>query len=128
MCLCTYICLCTSIHKHAFMCVYVLQLFTVPFNDCILSVDATVDMISSNPAVSVTWTTPTSDLPITCYELNYRALNDSWNVTSFPHSTTSTVVGNLSAGVVYEFRIRATSVIGVGPFCKTETLTVYDGE
>ena len=86
---------------------------------------------SGKPALSVTWTTPQSDVTISQYRVEYRRQgNPSWR-TAKPvslHSTTSTLLEGLDAGTVYEVRISAVSAIGNGMWSRVESKTTFMSE
>ena len=75
---------------------------------------------AGRPALTVTWTAPQSDRPITKYQLQYRRSGTTdWitmNVTS-----TSTILENLSAGTSYQVKVRAVSDVGAGPYSDVVT-------
>ena len=83
---------------------------------------------SGKPALSVTWTTPQSDVTISDCQVQYRISGTNWreeaNLVS-PGSTTSTLLEALDAGTVYEVRIRAVSAIGNGTWSRVESETTY---
>ncbi len=81
-------------------------------------------------ALSVSWTTPQSDVPISQYQVEYRRRGTNWRASSpvSPGSATSTLLEALDAGTVYEVRIRAVSAIGNGPWSRAESETTYMGE
>ena len=84
---------------------------------------------SGKPALSVTWTTPQSNVTISQYQVEYRN-GTNWTAISpvFPGLTTSTLLEALDAGTVYEVRIRAESAIGNGTWSEVESETTYMGE
>ena len=88
------------------------------------------DIRSGKPALSVTWTTPQSDVPISQYQLEYRRSGTNWRAASpvSPGSATSTLLEALDAGTVYEVRIRAVSAIGSGTWSRVESETTYKSE
>ena len=85
---------------------------------------------SGKPALSVTWTTPQSDVPISEYQVEYKKRSTDWRAANLvsPGSTTSTILEALDAGTVYEVRIRAVSAIGNGAWSRVESETTYMGE
>ena len=85
---------------------------------------------SGKPALSVTWTTPQSDVPISQYQVEYRRSGTNWRAASpvSPGSTTSTLLEALDAGTVYEVRIRAETAIGNGTWSEVETEATYNSE
>ena len=85
---------------------------------------------SGKPALSVTWTTPQSDVTISQYQVEYRRSGTNWTAANFvsPDSTTSTLLEALDAGTVYEVRIRAVSGIGNGTWSRVEPETTYNSE
>ena len=85
---------------------------------------------SGKPALSVTWTAPQSDLPISQYQVEYRRSGTNWRTANLasPGSTTSTLLEALDTGTVYKVRIRAVSAIGNGPWSRVEFETTYMSE
>ena len=85
------------------------------------------DMRSGKPALSVTWTTPQSDVLISEYQVQYKKHSTDWRAANLvsPGSTTSTLLEALDAGTVYEVRIRAVSAIGNGTWSRVESETTY---
>ena len=85
---------------------------------------------SGKPALSMTWTAPTSDVTISEYQVEYKKHNTDWRTAKLvsPGSTTSTLLEALDAGTVYEVRIRAVSAIGNGTWNELESETTYKGE
>ena len=84
---------------------------------------------SGKPALRVTWTAPTSDLPISEYQVEYRN-GTNWRAAMrvSSGSTTSTLLEALDAGTVYEVRIRAMSAIGNGTWSRVQASTTYKSE
>ena len=86
---------------------------------------------SGKPALSVTWTTPQSDVPISQYQVEYR-INGSrlWRMVMpiSPGSITSTLLEALDAGTVYKVRIRAVSAIGNGRWSEVVSEVTYTSE
>ena len=82
------------------------------------------------PALSVTWTAPQSDLPISQYQVEYRRIGTNWRAANpvSPSSATSTLLEALDAGTVYEVRIRAVSAIGNGTWSRVESEVTYKSE
>ena len=85
---------------------------------------------SGRPALSVTWTTPQSDLPISHYQMEYRRGGTNWRAAKpvSPGSATITLLEALDAGTVYEVRIRAVSAIGDGTWSRVESETTHKSE
>ena len=85
---------------------------------------------SAKPALSVTWTTPQSDVPISQYQVEYRRSGTNWRAASpvSPGLTTSTLLEALDVGTVYEVRIRAVSAIGNGTWSEVESEVTYMSE
>ena len=85
---------------------------------------------SRKPALSVTWTTPQSDVTISQYQVEYRRSGTNWRAAMpvSPSSTTSTFLEALDAGTVYEVRIRAVSAIGSGIWSRVQSVTTYKSE
>ena len=85
---------------------------------------------SGKLALSVTWTTPQSNVTISQYQVEYRRSGTNWRAASpvSPGSTTSTLLEALDAGTVYKVRIRAVSPIGNGTWSEVELETTYMSE
>ena len=85
---------------------------------------------SGKPALSVTWITPQSDVPISQYQVEYKRSGTNWRAANpvSPGSTTSTLLEALDAGTVYEVRIRAASAIGNGIWSRVESNKTYASE
>ena len=86
---------------------------------------------SGKPALSVTWTTPQSDVTISKYQVEYKKRSTDWRAAAnlvSPDSATSTLLEALEGGTVYEVRIRAVSTIGNGRWSRVESETTYKGE
>ena len=63
----------------------------------------------------VFWSTPQSDLPITEYEVQYRARDtEQWRSHSVSPPSNSILLTGLDAGAGYIVRVRAVSEIGAG--------------
>ena len=85
---------------------------------------------SGKPALRVTWTTPTSAVPISEYQVEYKKLSTDWKAANLvsPDLATSTLLEALDVGTVYKVRIRAVSAIGNGPLSRVATETTYTSE
>ena len=90
----------------------------------VTNVSVTKSVEDGNLAVTVSWTTPQSELPITEYEVEYRTSDTvSWdNSTRLAVSppANSTILTGLEAGVEYIIRVRASSEIGAGAWKEGE--------
>ena len=74
----------------------------------------------------MTWTAPQSDRPITKYQVQYRRSGTtSWNTKDV--TSTSTTLGNLSAGTGYQVQVRAVSDVGAGPYSDVQTQITHGG-
>ena len=82
---------------------------------------------SGKPALSVTWTTPQSDVTISKYQVEYRRKRSNWRAV-FLGPTTSTLLEALDAGTVYKVRVWAVSAIGNGTWSSVESETTYTSE
>ena len=81
---------------------------------------------SGKPALRVTWTAPSSDRPITKYQVRHkRSSSTSWSTKDV--TSTSTTLENLSAGTSYQVTVRAVSDIGSGSYSDVRTITTYRG-
>ena len=102
-----------------------LVLLTVPSRVNPPSLTKTVR--SGKPAIRVTWNAPSSDRPITKYQVQYRRSGRT-NWRGMDATSTSTTLVNLSAGTSYQVQVRAVSEIGVGSYSEIRTITTYRGE
>ena len=83
---------------------------------------------SGKPALTVTWTAPQSDRPITKYQVQYRRTGtSSWSARDVTIRSLTLTVGNLSPGATYQFQVRAVSDVGIGPFSDVRTLLTFRG-
>ena len=81
---------------------------------------------SGRPALTVTWTAPQSDRPITKYQVLYRRSGTtSWSTKEV--TSRSTTLENLPAGTSYLVRMRAVSDVGVGPYSDVGAIITYRG-
>ena len=99
----------------------------------VTDVSVTTSVEDGNVTLTVSWTAPQSELPITEYEVEYRIINtkswiDSTRLSVSP-STNSTILTGLDAGVEYIVRVRALSEIGAGAWSDEQTtVTPADSE
>ena len=101
--------------------------------DVLCSVPTQVDPLvltkaasSGRPALGVTWTAPSSERPITKYQVQYRTSGStSWSTKDV--TSTSTTLEGLSAGTRYEIQVRAVSDVGAGQYSSKSTKTTYRG-
>ena len=80
-------------------------------------------LVSGNGRLSVSWTAPSSNgSDVTDYDVQYKAATAS-NWTDAAHTTTLTrvTITNLTNGVGYQVRVRATNIVGDGPWSPTAT-------
>ena len=81
---------------------------------------------SGRPALTVTWTAPRSDRPVTKYQVQYRRTGTtSWSTRDV--RTRSVTLENLSPGTSYQVQVRAVSDVGSGSFSDMRTLLTYRG-
>ena len=81
---------------------------------------------SGRPALTLTWTAPQSDRPITKYQVQYRRSGaTSWSAKDV--TSRSTTLENLPAGTGYQVQVRAVSDVGTGPYSDVRTITTYRG-
>ena len=79
--------------------------------------------------LNVSWSSPQSDLPITEYEVEYRARDtEQWSSHPVSPPWNSILLTGLDAGVEYIVRVRAVSVIGAGSWSDEKIMTPDDGE
>ena len=79
---------------------------------------------SGRPALTVTWTVPQSERPITKYQVQYsKTGTTSWSTRDV--RTRSVTLENLSPGTSYQILVRAVSDVGSGPFSDVRTLLTY---
>ena len=82
--------------------------------------------ISGRPDLTVTWTAPRSERPITKYQVQYRRTGTtSWSTRDV--TTRLVTLVNLSPGTSYQIQVRAVSEAGSGPFSDARTLSTYNG-
>ena len=82
-----------------------------------------------NFTLTVSWTTPQSDLPITDYEVDYRTSDtESWSTHSVSPPSNSILLTRLDAGVEYIIRVRALSEIGAGAWSDEQRVRTDDSE
>ena len=83
---------------------------------------------SGKPALTVTWTAPQSERPITKYQVQYRRTGTtSWSARDVTTRSLTLTVGNLSPGATYHVQVRAVSDVGIGPFSDVRTLLTFRG-
>ena len=81
---------------------------------------------SGRPALTVTWTAPQSDRPITKYQVQHRRTGTtSWSTRDV--TTRSLTLESLSPGTSYQVQVRAVSDVGNGPISDIGTLLTYQG-
>ena len=73
----------------------------------------------------MTWTAPSSERTITKYELQYGIRNTVWFNKDL--TSRSTTLEGLSAGAIYDIRVRAVSDVGAGQYSQKSTVTTYRG-
>ena len=98
----------------------------------VTNVFVTKSVEDGNLILTVSWTTPQSELSITEYEVEYRTNDtESWN-NSIRHSASppasSTLLTGLDAGVEYIIRVRASSEIGAGAWSDEHRVRTDDSE
>ena len=99
----------------------------------VTNVSVTKSVKDGHLTLTVSWTTPQSELPITEYEVEYRTSDTkSWiNSTQLSVSppANSTILTGLDAGMEYIVRVRASSKIGAGAWSDEQTtVTAADSE
>ena len=92
----------------------------------VMNVSVIMSVEDSNLTLTVSWTTPQSDLPITEYEVNVLEVM-SVNVSGSPPANSNILTG-LDAGVDYIIRVRAVSVIGAGEWSEELMVSSTDSE
>ena len=81
---------------------------------------------SGRPALTVTWTAPQSDRPITKYQVQYRRTGTtSWSTRDV--RTRPVSLENLSPGTSYQVQVRAVSDVGSGPLSDVRTISTFRG-
>ena len=82
---------------------------------------------SGRPALTVTWTAPQSERPITKYQVQYRRTGTtSWSPDVKP-SIRSVTLESLSPGTSYQVQVRAVSDVGNGPLSDVRTISTFRG-
>jgi hypothetical protein len=87
------------------------------------SASITKAVLSGRPALAATWTSPSSDRVIGRYEVRYRRGTTNWITKTV--LVTSTVLGNLTVGTIYQFQVGAISDVGPGVYSGLQTITTY---
>ena len=92
----------------------------------------TTSVEDRNLTLTVSWTIPQSELPITDYEVEYRRSGTtSWinstRLSVSPPANSTTLTG-LDAGVEYVVRVKALSEIGAGAWSEEQMVTPSDSE
>ena len=100
---------------------------TVPSN--VTDVLVTKSVEDGNFTLTVSWTPPQIELPITEYEVEYRASNtSSWINSSVSPPANSITLTGLDAGVEYIIRVRTSSDIGAGAWSEEHRVRTDDSE
>ena len=81
---------------------------------------------SGRPALGVTWTAPSSERPITKYQVQYKRSGGT-SSTTIQVTSPPTTLEILSAGTSYLVQVRAVSDVGSGPYSEISTLSTYQG-
>jgi hypothetical protein len=94
----------------------------------IASLNATTSIVPKQQTIVVYWNAPSSDLPISSYEVQYRIQNDPWQTSNISGSflVNSAHIDAVNLGKTYEVRVRAISTIGAGPFGDTQSTRTYN--
>ena len=87
---------------------------------------ASPTLTTSGLGLRISWTPPYSEYPITVYQIQYRSKTPTWSTAST--SSTTYQVSNLTIGAWYDFRVRAISDAGEGPWSNVAQGTTYNGE
>ena len=100
---------------------------TVPSR--VMNVSVTMLVKDGNLTLTVSWTTPQSELPITEYEVGYKDISEMMivNVSGSPPAN-YTILTGLDAGVEYIVRVRALSEIGAGEWSDEQMVSPTDSE
>jgi len=109
------------------------NIFLTEPKDVDTNVYVTKSVEDGKVTLTVSWSTPQSELAITEYEVEYRTSDtESWiNSTRLSVSppANSTILTGLDVGVEYIVRVRAVSEIGAGVWSKEQTtVTPSDSE
>jgi len=101
---------------------------TVPSR--VTNVSVTMSLEDGNLNLTVSWTTPQSELPITEYEVEYEDVSEVMNITlSGSPPANATILSELDAGVEYiVIKVRALSEIGAGAWSEEQMVTPADSE
>ena len=88
---------------------------SVPSRTQISSVTKAVS--SGSAALEISWTAPSSDVPISGYQISYRVMSGRWSRDlALPASTLSYLIASLQPNMQYKVRVRALSPIGTGRY------------
>ena len=101
---------------------------TVPSR--VTNVSVTMSLEDGNLNLTVSWTTPQSELPITEYEVEYEDVSEVMNITlSGSPPANATILSELDAGVEYiVIKVRALSEIGAGAWSEEYRVRAADSE
>ena len=93
-------------------------------------VSVTKSVEGRNLTLTVSWTTPQSELPITEYEVEYNTSVTAWMRVTLSGSplATSTFLTSLDTQAGYSVRVRALSEIGAGVWSEEQRVRADDGE
>lgn len=82
---------------------------------------------AGNASLTLSWTAPTSDLPITGYIVEYTASGGSAQTISTGTTATTYAITGLTNGTTYTMRVAAVSDVGAGAYSATANGTPVSG-
>lgn len=102
--------------------------FTSPAAVVGIAIDALVEEVRVRWTAMATTASSTGGSPVTGYEVSYRPTGGTWVIAPggpAVSSATSFDVGDLNAGVSYDFRVAAINATGVGAYSISKSATPY---
>ena len=104
-----------------------MSVYIVPNKVLLTANQVTTTVTSNKPSLSITWSAPSSNRPITSYKIQYRSgTSGSWMGTS-TGNTRMVTLENLQLGTLYQVRVRAVSDLGDGPWSNIVSKTTFNG-
>ena len=80
---------------------------------------------SARPALTVSWTVPQSDRPITKYQVLYRRSDSAWITEDVTLTSPTYTLENLSASAGYHIHVRAVLDVGAGSYSDVRAIVTF---